>query len=184
SLKSSMRARRKIVAAEARGDMSETREGMFARRQSAAFRQTAPLPGGAARAGLAQRDRSGRIGIRLQGPAGQGCGQAVVMDPCPQIGRRDSERRSNINGRAAAEAVAAARKSMVMAMLMERRFSVVVGMPLEAGLVVSAVQMKRSMGVAADQSDRQQQDQAAQEQGSLHGTGTNSKVCEFFPNPA
>jgi hypothetical protein len=38
--------------------------------------------------------------------------------------------------------------------------------------VVSAVQMKRSMGVAADESERQQQDQATQEQGSLHGTGT------------
>jgi hypothetical protein len=32
--------------------------------------------------------------------------------------------------------------------------------------------MKRSMGVAADESERQQQDQAAQERGSLHGTGT------------
>jgi hypothetical protein len=32
--------------------------------------------------------------------------------------------------------------------------------------------MKRSMGVAAHESERQQQDQAAQEQGSLHGTGT------------
>ena len=47
-----------------------------------------------------------------------------------------------------------------------------VGMLLGAGLVVSAVQMKRGMGVAADESDRQQQDQAAQEQGWLHGTGT------------
>jgi hypothetical protein len=59
-----------------------------------------------------------------------------------------------------------------MAMLMKRRFSVMVGMLLGAGLVVSAVQMKRGMGVAADESERQQQDQAAQEQGSLHGTGT------------
>jgi hypothetical protein len=89
-----------------------------------------------------------------------------------QIGRRDTERGSNINGRAAAEAVAAGRKAVVMAMLMERRFSVMVGMLLGAGLVVSAVQMKRGMGVAADESDRQQQDQATQEQGSLHGTGT------------
>jgi hypothetical protein len=30
--------------------------------------------------------------------------------------------------------------------------------------------MKRGMGVASDESERQQQDQAAQEQGSLHGT--------------
>jgi len=59
-----------------------------------------------------------------------------------------------------------------MAMLMERRFTVVVGMLLGAGLVMSFAQMKRGMGVAADESERQQQNQAAQEQGSLHGTGT------------
>jgi hypothetical protein len=100
-----------------------------------------------------------------------------------QIARRDTEDWQNIHGRAAAEAVAAARKSVVMAML-ERRFSVMVGMLLRAGLVVSAVHMKRSMGVAADESDRQQQDQAAQEQGSLHGTGTQLRGFEFFPNPA
>jgi hypothetical protein len=34
--------------------------------------------------------------------------------------------------------------------------------------VVSPVQMQRGMGVAGDESDRQQQDQAAQEQGPLH----------------
>jgi hypothetical protein len=78
-----------------------------------------------------------------------------------QVGRRDTEDWRNINGRAAAEAVAAARKSVVMAMLMERRFSVMVGMLFGAGLVVSAAQMKRGMGVAADESERQQQDQAA-----------------------
>jgi hypothetical protein len=59
-----------------------------------------------------------------------------------------------------------------MAMLLERRLPVVVSMLFGAGLVVSAVQMKRGMGVAADESKRQQQNQAAQEQGSLHGTGT------------
>jgi len=59
-----------------------------------------------------------------------------------------------------------------MAMLMDRRFPMMVGMLLGAGLVVSVIQMKRGMGVAADESDRQQQDQAAQEQGSLHGTST------------
>ena len=78
------------------------------------------------------------------------------MYPCRQIGRRDSERGSNINGRAAAEAVAAARKSVVMAVLMERCLSVMVGMLLGTRLVVSIVQMKRGMGVAADESDRQQ----------------------------
>jgi hypothetical protein len=78
------------------------------------------------------------------------------MGPRRQIGRRDTENWRNIHGRAAAEAVAAARKSVVMTMLMERRFSMMVGVLLGAGLVVSAVQMKRSMGVAADESDRQQ----------------------------
>jgi hypothetical protein len=59
-----------------------------------------------------------------------------------------------------------------MAMLMERRLPVMLRMLLRAGLVVSIAQMKRGMGVAADESERQQQDQAAQEQGSLHGKAT------------
>ena len=78
------------------------------------------------------------------------------MRPRRQIGRRITEDWCNLHGRAAAEAVAAACKPVVMAMLMERRFTVVVGMLLGAGLVVSTVQMKRSMGVAADESERQQ----------------------------
>jgi hypothetical protein len=94
------------------------------------------------------------------------------MDPCRQIGRRDTKCGSEIHGRATAEAVTAARKIVVMAVLLERRLPVVVDMLLRTGLVVSAVQMKRGMGVAADKSKRQQQNQAAQEQGSLHGTGT------------
>ena len=73
-----------------------------------------------------------------------------------QIGWRDAERGGNVDRRAAAEAVAAARNPVVMAMLMERRFSVMVGMLLRAELVVSTVHMKRSMGVAADESKRQQ----------------------------
>ena len=106
------------------------------------------------------------------------------MGPRRQIGRRDPERGSKADGGAAAETVAAARKPVVMAMLMERRFTVVVSMLLGAGLVVSPVQMKRSMGVAGDESERQQQDQAAQEQGSLHGKATYSRGFEFFANPA
>ena len=94
------------------------------------------------------------------------------MDPRREIGRRDTEDWRNIHGGAAAEAVAAARKSVVMAVLMKRCFSVVVRMLLGAGLVVSVIQMKHGMGVAADEGDRQQQDQAAQEQGSPHGTST------------
>jgi len=93
------------------------------------------------------------------------------MDPRRQIDRRDTERGSNIDSRAAAEAVAAARKSVVMTMLMERRFCVMAGMLLGAGLVVSTVQMKRGMGVAANEGERQQQNQAAEEQKSLHSTG-------------
>ena len=92
------------------------------------------------------------------------------MYPCRQIGRRDSERGSNINGRAAAEAVAAARKSVVMAVLMERCLSVVVGMLFRAWLVVSIVQLNHCMSVAADERQRQKQYQATQEQGSLHDT--------------
>ena len=67
------------------------------------------------------------------------------MDPRRQVG-----------GGGAAEAVAATRKPVVMAMLMEGRLSVMVGLLLGAGLMVSTVQMKRSMGVAADKSERQQ----------------------------
>jgi len=94
------------------------------------------------------------------------------MDPPRQMGGRDTERWSKIGGSAAAEAIATAGQPVIMAMLRERRFPVMVGMLLGAGLVVSVIQMKRGMGVAADESDRQQQDQAAQEQGSLHGTST------------
>ena len=134
--------------------------------------QTAPATRGAVRAGLGQRAGSGRIGIGLECPAGQGCGQGVVMDPRRQLSRRESERGSKIHGRAAAEAVTAARKSLLMSMLMERRLSVMVGVLFGARLVMSGVQMKRSMGVAAYESERHQQDQAAQERGSLHLANT------------
>jgi len=89
-----------------------------------------------------------------------------------QIGWRDAERGGNVDRRAAAEAVAAAGKPVVMAMLMERCLAVVVGMPLGAGVAVNTAQTKRSIGVAADESERQQQNQAAQQQGSLHGRAT------------
>jgi hypothetical protein len=89
------------------------------------------------------------------------------MDPRRQLSRRETEGGSKIHGRAAAEAVAAARESVVMT-LMEGRLSVMVGVLFRARIVTSSVQMKRSMGVAAYESERHQQDQAAQEQGSLH----------------
>ena len=82
------------------------------------FQANGPETRGATRAGLAQRGRSGRIGIGLERPTGQGCGQGVVMNLRRQIGQRDTEDWRNIHGRAAAEAVAAARKSVVMAVLM------------------------------------------------------------------
>ena len=115
-----------------------------------------PATRGAARAGLAQCAGSGRTGVGPQNPAGQGCCQGVVMDPRRQLSRRDAEDRCDIHSRTAAEAVAAARKTVVMAMLLERRLPVVVGMLLRTGLVVSVIQMKRGMGVAADESERQQ----------------------------
>ena len=44
---------------------------------------------------------------------------------------------------------------MVMAMLMKRRPPGMLGMLLGAGLVVSVIEMKRGMGIAADESERQ-----------------------------
>ena len=61
---------------------------------------------------------------------------------------------------------------MVVLVFMERDLPVVVGMLLGAGIVVSGVQTKRGMGVAAGESERQQQNDAAQEQGPVHGTIT------------
>ena len=95
------------------------------------------------------------------------------MDLRGEFGRRDVELGRKIDGRAAAEAVAAARKSLVVPMLMMRRvFSGVMSVLFRARLAVSLIQMKRSMGIAARKRERQQHDQAAQEQGSLHGTST------------
>jgi hypothetical protein len=42
-----------------------------------------------------------------------------------------------------------------MVMLMKRRPPVMLGMLLGAGLVVSVIEMKRGMGIAADESERQ-----------------------------
>jgi hypothetical protein len=62
--------------------------------------------------------------------------------------------------------------------------AVVVGMLLGAGIVVSRVQMKRGMGVAAGERERQQQDDAAREQGPLHGTITDLRKVGQNRNPA
>ena len=56
------------------------REGVFAAGRRS-LRANGSATRGAARPGLAQRAASGRIGIGPQHPAGQGCGQGVVIDP-------------------------------------------------------------------------------------------------------
>lgn len=96
------------------------------------------------------------------------------MDLRGEFGRRDVELGRKIDDRAAAEAVAAARKSLVVVpMLMMRRvFSAVMCVLFRARLAMSLIQMKRGMGIAACKRERQQHDQAAQEQGSPHGTST------------
>jgi len=78
------------------------------------------------------------------------------MDVRRQIGRHDAECGSKIGAGAAAQAIAAARKPLVVPMLVLRfGLAVVVSVFLRARLVVSGVQMKRSMGTAAGESERQ-----------------------------
>lgn len=93
------------------------------------------------------------------------------MNARRQVGRRHALRGREIDGGATAETVAAAGKSLVVPVLMFG-FAVMVGVLLGAGLGVRHVQMKRGMGIAVRQCERQQQDQAAQEQRTLHGTIT------------
>src|SRR5215472_9906342 len=127
------------------------KEGVARAANSAALRADGPATRGAARAGLAQRAGSGRIGVGQQCPAGHERVQGVVTDARRQVDGGDAELGRQVGGGGAAEAVAAAGKSLVMPMLMlVLRFGVpvMVGVLLRAGLVVSAVQMKRGMGVA------------------------------------
>jgi len=72
------------------------------------------------RAGLAQRATSGRIGVGTELPAGKGCSGRVVMELRREFGGRDAGIGRKINGRAAAEAVAAARKAIVVPVLVMR----------------------------------------------------------------
>jgi len=140
---------------------------------STGLQTNGPATRGAARAGLAQRAGSGRIVVGPKRPAGKRRGERVIMDLRRQFGRRDAELGRKIGGRAAAEAVTAAGKSLVARMLMERlRVSAVVAMLFRARPAVSGIQMKRRMSVAARQRERQQHNQAAEKQGSLHGTST------------
>jgi hypothetical protein len=91
------------------------------------------------------------------------------MDLRRELCRSDAKLVREIGGGAAAQAIATARKALVVLMLVMRRcFSGVVRVIFRAGLGVSVTQMKRSIGVAACKRQRQQHDQAAQEQGSLY----------------
>jgi hypothetical protein len=86
------------------------------------------------------------------------------MDPCGKLCRRDAELGRNTGDGAAAEAIAAARKAVVVLMLMVLRgFSGVVGVPVRTRVGVSGAQLKRGMGVAVRQGDKQQHDQASDE---------------------
>jgi len=77
----------------------------------------------------------------------------------------DAELGWKIGGGGAAQAVAAARKRLAALMLVMlgvgRGFSGVVGVLFRTGLRVSATQMQRSVGIAANKSQRQQDDQAS-----------------------
>lgn len=139
---------------------------------SAVLRIDAPATRGAARAGLDQRAGSGRIGFRQESPAGQGRGERVVMHARGELDQSYAELGRDIGCRGAAEAVAAARKALVVAVLMLMRgsgFPVVVGVLLRAGLGMSDIHMQPGMGVAARKRKRQQHDQAAQDEGPLRG---------------
>jgi len=150
-----------------------------------AVRQTAPQPRTRRASGLARRAGSGRARVGLQASAGQEYGPGVVMKARQQIGRRHGERGRKINGDGATEAIAAAGKSLVVPVLvLSFVFAVMVGMPLGAGRGMNGVQMKRGMGIAARQRERQQHDQAAQEERPLHGTITELQKVGQNRNPA
>ena len=87
---------------------------------STGFQANGPVTRGAARAGLTQRAGSRRGGVGPERPAGKGRGEGVIMDLRREFGRGDAELGRKIDGRAAAKAVAAARKSLVMPMLVMR----------------------------------------------------------------
>jgi hypothetical protein len=121
------------------------------------------------RAGLGQRAGSRRIGRGQKRPAGKGHGERVVMDLRRELCRSDAELGREIGGGGAAQAITTARKALVVLMLVMRQcLSGVMRVIFRAGLGVSGTQVKRSMGVAARKRERQQHDQAAQEEGSLH----------------
>ena len=135
---------------------------------TAGLETNGPATRGGWRAGLAQRAGSGRIGLGPKRAAGKRRGERVISDLRRQLGRRDAELGRKIDGRTAAEAVAAAGKSLVVRMLVERLCASAL-MIFRARPAVSGIQMKRGMGIPADESQREEHDEAAQKQGSLHG---------------
>jgi hypothetical protein len=109
----------------------------------------APQPGARMRARLAQRAGSGRIGLGQKRPAGEGRGERVVVDLRPELCRSDAELGRKIGCRSTAQAVAAARNSVAVPMLvMGWNFSGVVDVLFRAGLGMRSAQMQRSMGIA------------------------------------
>jgi len=106
------------------------------------------------------------------------------MDPCRQIGRRDSENGSDVHGRTAAEAVTAAGKLVVMVMLMKRRLSVMVGMLFGAGLVLRVIQMKRTWALPLTRASESRRTRQRKGRDCFTVRPRNSGVFELFANPA
>jgi len=81
------------------------------------------------------------------------------MDLRRVIRQNDGKLRRETSAKGAAQAVAAARKSMVVLILVVwRGFPAVVGVLFRDRLGVSTAQIQRGRGVAADESEGQQQD--------------------------
>src|SRR5712692_322049 len=83
----------------------------------AVLRANGPATRKRARSGLGQRAGSGRIGVGQKCPAGERRCERVVMDLRRKICRSDSELGRKIDRGGAAQAVAAARKAVVVLML-------------------------------------------------------------------
>ena len=129
--------------------------------------QTSLQPGARERAGLAQRDRSGRTGLGQDRPTGKRRGQRLVMDLRPQLCRSDGELGRKKGCGSAAQAVAAARRSVIVPMLVIRRgCSDVVDVLFRTRIQVSGNQMQRGVSIAVGERQRQQQDQASDKQRS------------------
>jgi hypothetical protein len=141
-------------------DLNE-REWVLRGQARGGLRASGPTRGaGARRVSSACRVWEDRLG--QQRPAAKGRGECVVVNPRREFRRSDVELGWKIGCGGAAQAVAAARKCLAGLMVgMGRGFSGVVGVLFRTGLGVSATQMQRSMGVAANKSQRQEDDQAS-----------------------